>query len=103
MRRASYSEIENKIWNQQWFASGDSAFTDTVWDKMRVLPTDPGESAGMLVCSLPGVRMRSGSSKGPTLEGPPMMLHHPIPFLAELRWSGEQCFMSMRTQMSMSA
>ena len=42
MRRASYSEVEMKIWNQQLFTSGDCAFTDTVWERMRVLPTDPG-------------------------------------------------------------
>ncbi|KAK9799721.1 hypothetical protein WJX73_004054 [Symbiochloris irregularis] len=41
-RRADYSEVENKVWNQRGFSSGDSAFTDIVWDKMRVLPTDPG-------------------------------------------------------------
>lgn len=42
MRRATYAEVENKVWNQRGFSSGDSAFTDVVWDKMRVLPTDPG-------------------------------------------------------------
>lgn len=43
MNRATYSEVENKVWNQRGYSSGDSAFTDVIWDKMRVLPTDPGE------------------------------------------------------------
>ncbi len=42
MKRAAYSEVENKIWNQRGYSSGDSAFTDVIWDKMRILPTDPG-------------------------------------------------------------
>ena len=45
MRRARYQEVENKIWNQRGFSSGDSAFTDVIWDKMRVLATDPGGAA----------------------------------------------------------
>ena len=29
-------------WCRPVFTSGDCSFTDVLWDKMRILPTDPG-------------------------------------------------------------
>ena len=73
-RLASYAEAENRVWNQRCaarsrntplpcaggqaaadaararrgYTSGDSLFTEIVFEKMRILPTDPGEAQSCL-------------------------------------------------------
>lgn len=50
MKRATYSEVADKIAHQNIFSSGDCAFTDVLWDKMRILPTDPGAHLPIRPC-----------------------------------------------------
>lgn len=64
MSRSTYEEVERKVRETGSFTSGDCAFTDIIWDKMRILPTDPGQPCMLVLGGSQELLLWTGRSMG---------------------------------------